>query len=444
MRTIFILVGNEIRRFRSDKTAMSLTFFVPFVLIYIFGNVFGVGRPGGPAPTGIPLAIVNQSDSPFGTAVTAALQKEAAFKVITTQKDPAGQEQPLTEPRLREMIGGGSIRFGLIFPPDAAGDQLAGLKLKFLNNPRNEIETQTVTGLLQKTLYSSAPQALIVGVQKAGANLIGPESFESFSRSLADAIAGSFGGDPQQVYDNIKSGQLNFGANLTDAASGRVQSFLDNLIKIESEQVGGGKVKSPMATRSVGGWAMMFLLFSLSASANSLFDEKKAGLFQRLLSAPVRRTHILWSKYLFGMLLGFVQLTMMFLAGRLLFGIDILSNLGNLLLICLAASTACVAFGMLLAAVAPSSSAASGLGTLLILIMSAIGGAWFPTSFMPEFVQQFSRLSIVYWAIDGFLKVLWTNCTTLELLPTLAVLFGIAAVVNTFSVWRFKRGNIFH
>jgi ABC-2 type transport system permease protein len=444
MRTIFILVGNEIRRFRSDKTAMSLTFFVPFVLIYIFGNVFGVGRPGGPAPTGIPLAIVNQSDSPFGTAVTAALQKEAAFKVITTQKDPAGQEQPLTEAGLREMIGGGSIRFGLIFPPDAAGDQLAGLKLKFLNNPRNDIETQTVTGLLQKTLYSSAPQALIVGVQKAGANFIGPESFESFSRSLADAIAGSFGGDPQQVYDNIKSGQLNFGATLTDAASGRVQSFVENLIKIESEQVGGGKVKSPMATRSVGGWAMMFLLFSLSASANSLFDEKKAGLFQRLLSAPVRRTHILWSKYLFGMLLGFVQLTMMFLAGRLLFGIDILSNLGNLLLICLAASTACVAFGMLLAAVAPSSSAASGLGTLLILIMSAIGGAWFPTSFMPEFVQQFSRLSIVYWAIDGFLKVLWANCTTLELLPTLAVLFGIAAVVNTFSVWRFKRGNIFH
>ena len=443
MRTILILIGNEMRRFRSDRTAMSLTFLVPMVLIYIFGNVFGVGRPGGPAPTGIPLAIVNQSDSPFGTAVTAALQKEPAFKVITTEKDPAGQEQRLTEVRLREMIGGGSIRFGLIFPPDAAGDQFAGLKLKFLNNPRNEIETQTVIGLLQKTIYSSAPQALIVGVQKAGANFIGPENFESFNRSLADTIAGAFGGDRQQIYDNIKSGQLNFGASAGGGGSTGADSFLESLIKIEREQVGGGNVKSPMATRNVGGWAMMFLLFSLSASANSLFDERKAGLFQRLLSAPVRRTHILWSKYLFGMLLGFVQLTVLFVAGRFLFDIDIFSNFGNLLLICFAASTACVAFGMLLAAVAPSSSAASGLGTLLILTMSAIGGAWFPTSFMPEFVQQFSKLSIVYWAIDGFLKVLWANCTALELLPTLAVLFGIAAVVNTFSVWRFKRGNIF-
>ena len=439
MRTILILIGNEIRRFRSDKTALSLTFVVPIVLIYIFGNVFGVARAGGPGPSGIQLAIVNQSDSAFGKSVTAALQKEKAFTIITTRKDAAGHEQPLTEAELREMIRGGGVRFGLIFPPDATGDQLAGLKLKFLNNPRNEIETQTVTGLLQKTIYSSAPQALLVGVQKAGAELIGAANFESFSRSLADTIASSFGGDPQQVYDSIKSGQLNFGGSSGDSAG----SFLESLIKIESEQVGGGNVKSPMATRNVGGWAIMFLLFSLSASANSLFDEKKAGLFQRLLSAPVRRTHILWSKYLFGMLLGLVQLTLLFVAGRILFGIDILSNFGNLLLICFAASTACVAFGMLLAAVAPSSSAASGLGTLLILTMSAIGGAWFPTSFMPELIQQFSKLSIVYWAIDGFLKVLWANCTTLELLPTLAVLFGIAAVVNAFSVWRFKRGEIF-
>ena len=188
---------------------------------------------------------------------------------------------------------------------------------------------------------------------------------------------------------------------------------------------------------------LMFLLFSLTAAASSLFDEKKAGIYQRLLSAPVRRTHILWSKYVFGMLLGLVQLSTLFVTGRILFGTDITSNFGNLILICLAASTACVAFGMLLAAVAPTSVAASGLGTFLILTMSAIGGAWFPTTFMPEFIQHLSKLTIVYWSIEGFLQVLWAGCTTRELLPTLGVLFGIAAVVNVFSVWRFTRGKIF-
>jgi ABC-2 type transport system permease protein len=157
----------------------------------------------------------------------------------------------------------------------------------------------------------------------------------------------------------------------------------------------------------------------------------------------VRRTHILWSKYLFGMIVGLVQLSALFLAGRLLFGIDITTNLGNLLLICLAASIACVSFGMLLAAIAPTSAAANGLGTFLILTMSAIGGAWFPTSFMPEFIQKLSRLTIVYWSLDGFIKVLWANCTTLELLPTLGILLGIAALVNAVSIWRFNHGQIF-
>lgn len=443
MRTILILIGNEFRRFAKDRTAIALTFLVPVVLIYIFGNVFGVGRTNS-GPSGIPFAVVSETNAPIAATITAALQKEKTFKVITTDKDSAGVEQPLTEAKVREQMRLGGLRFALIFPPDTQSDSLFGLKLKFLHNPRNEIESQTVTGLLQKTIYTSAPQALFSSLQKQGAKLIGEGDFDSFQQSLADAIAKAFGGDANQIYGNMKNGVIGIGPVGGDnAAAATGDSLFESLIKIESEQVGGGQVKSPGATRAVGGWAMMFLLFSLTASATSLFDEKKAGIYQRLLSAPVRRTHILWSKYLFGMLLGLVQLTVLFCTGRILFGIDITSNFGNLLLICLAASSACVAFGMLLAAVAPTSAAANGLGTFLILTMSAIGGAWFPTSFMPEFIQHLSKFTIVYWSIEGFLRVLWANCSTRDLLPVLGILFGITLVVNAFSVWRFNRGQIF-
>ncbi len=438
MRTIFILIGNEVRRFLHDKPALSLTFLVPVVLIYIFGNVFGVSAEKS-GPSGIPLAVVSQTDQPIAATITAALRKEKAFKVLTTEK-VGERELPLTETRVRERLRAGSLRFALIFPPDAESDASFGLKVKFLQNPRNEIEAQTVTGLVQKTIYTSAPQALLGSLQKKATQSIGPEKLEHFNRSLANSIASAFGGDAEQIYGQVRKGVPDLGSAGSSADG---SAFFERLIKIESEQVGGAQVKSPMATRSVGGWAMMFLLFSLTGAATSLFHEKKAGIFQRILSAPVRRTQILWSKYLFGMLVGLAQLGVLFLAGRLLFGIDITSNLGNLFLICLAASTACVAFGMLLAAVAPTAAAANGLGTFLILTMSAIGGAWFPPSFMPEFIQHLSKLTIVYWSIEGFIQVLWANCTTWELLPTLGILFAIAAVVNAFSIWRFNHGQIF-
>ncbi|WP_415910575.1 ABC transporter permease [Oleiharenicola sp. Vm1] len=215
------------------------------------------------------------------------------------------------------------------------------------------------------------------------------------------------------------------------------------MIKIESEQLAGAQVTNPAATRVVGGWAMMFLLFSLSGMATSLFEEKKAGIFLRLLSSPVRRSHLLWSKYLFGIALGLVQLVTLFFAGRLLFGIDVLANFGNLVVICLAAAMACTAFGMLLASITRTPAAASGLATLLILTMSSIGGAWFPTSFMPEFIQRLSKLTVVYWSMEGFALVLWNGCTFTELLPTLGVLLAMTAGLVAVSLWRFRRGPIF-
>ena len=218
---------------------------------------------------------------------------------------------------------------------------------------------------------------------------------------------------------------------------------MDKIIRIEEQQLVGQDLKNPWATRSVGGWAMTFLLFTLTASSSSLFDDRKSGVMLRLLTSPVSRVHILWSKYLFNMSLGVIQLLFMFVAGWLLFDVDIFSNIFNLLLVIIAASMACTSFGMLLAAFSQTRQQAQGLGTFFILTMSAVGGAWFPTSFMPPTIQFFSKLTIVYWSMDGFLEVLWRDVGLFSILPNLGILFGVSAVVSIISVRQFRRGDIF-
>jgi ABC-2 type transport system permease protein len=439
MRPTLILLEKEFRLFLKDWTAISLTFLVPAVLIYIFGHVFGINRSES-GPIGIPIAIVDQVQSNTSAAIIAALEKEKSFRVVRKASDANGSEHSLTEPEVRRMLIDGDPRFALIFPEEKSGS--FGIHVRFLNNPRNEIETETVKGLVQKTVFSSAPEAIIQSLQERGKQFVGSAAFANFNHELAASIAQTFGGDPAEIEKQIQAGDFGL-SRLASNESGDGSGFLDQLVKIDSEQIGVRQVKSPQATRSVGGWAMMFLLFALSAAATSLFEEKKAGMYQRLLAAPVGPTHILWSKYLFGVILGLVQLLALFTAGHFLYGIEIMSNFGNLLLVCLAASFACVAFGMLLAAIAPTPAAASGLGTFLILTMSAIGGAWFPTSFMPEFIQHLSRLTIVYWAMDGFLRVLYGGAGTRAILPGVAILFGISALVTAVSVWRFQRGRMF-
>lgn len=445
MRIILTLLRKDFANFLRDKTAVSLTFLVPVALIYIFGQVFGLNRKDT-GPTGIRLAVVNQSHDPAAQQLVDALKTEKSFRVLTKRVNPDNSERPLTEDDLRPMIRDREFRFALVLPPDLISSKGFGLHLKILSDPRNEIETQTVNGLLQKTIFSHVPQLLGQSLQARAKDFLGAARFGQFNGALAAAVTQAFGGDTEKTKQAITAGDFGLGAAGQTAPGGTAAAsggLFAQLVKIESEQVVGKDVKSPEATRVVGGWAMMFLLFALSHSAAAFFDEKKAGLFQRLLSAPVRRGHILWSRFLYGVILGLVQLTALFGAGRLLYGIDVLGNFGNLLVMCLAAAAACAAFGMLLAAVSPTAAAANGLATFLVLTMSATGGAWFPVSFMPEFMQTFAKFTLVYWALEGFAQVLWAGQSFLQILPTVGVLVGIAAGVMAIAVWRFNRGSIF-
>jgi ABC-2 type transport system permease protein len=133
----------------------------------------------------------------------------------------------------------------------------------------------------------------------------------------------------------------------------------------------------------------------------------------------------------------------LFAAGQVLYKIDVASHLPLLAVVCVFASAACTSFGMLIAAISPTPESARGLSTFVIMLMSAIGGAWFPVSFMPEFIQKLSRLTLVFWSMEGFSQVLWAHASFTELLPTLGYLTLITSLVMAVAVWRFRKGRIF-
>ncbi len=456
MSPILTLVRKDFLNFFRNKAAVSLTFAVPFAMIYLFGQIFGVNRKDS-GPSGFPLAVVNASSEPTAAALVAALRTEKSFRLITEFTLPDKTKRPLAEADLRPLMQapGAPFRFALVIPPDAVGGGALGLKLKLLSNPRNEIETQTVNGLLQKTIFSNVPQLLGQSLQAAAKKALGDERLARFNTGVATAVGTAFDLDPAAVQKEIEAGHFGLSrltapsASSTPASTGNdknssaASDFFSKIVKLETEQVVGAQVKNPQATGLVGGWAIQFLLFALSASAASLFRERDAGLFQRLLAAPLTRAHILWSKFLYGVILGLVQLVVLFVASSWLYGIDVLPHLGLLAIVCVFAAAACTSFGMLIAAIAPSPEAASGLATFLIMLMSALGGAWFPISLMPEFIQQFSKLTLVYWSMEGFSAVLWAGHGLGQLLPLLGILGGITALVMSVAVWRFNRGRIF-
>jgi ABC-2 type transport system permease protein len=448
MHIILTLLGKDFANLRRNRAALILSFAVPMVIIYIVGLAFGLGRTDS-GPTGIHLAVVNESDNPAAQKLVAALQAEKSFHVITEFIKPDKTTRLLTEADLRPMIRDRQFSYALVIPADVISEERLGLHLKILSDPRNDIENQIVNGLLQKTIFSNVPQLIGQSLQARAKKFIGSPKMTEFNHSMALTVARAFGGDAASIERDINEGDFGFdrlkggtaaGADSSNSGGGDI---LSRIAKIETEQVVGSDVKAPTATRIVGGYAVMFLLFALSNSTAAFFDEKNTGIFQRLLSSPVSRGQLLWSRFVYGVLFGLAQLMALFLAGHLLYGVDVFGHLGNLLIVCASVAAACTGFGMLLAAVCGSADAARSVSTLLVITMSACGGAWFPVSLMPEFMQHIAKYSLVYWAIEGFNAVLWAGESLIQLTPILGVLLGTTAVVMTIAVWRFNRGKIF-
>jgi ABC-2 type transport system permease protein len=451
MLIILTLIKKDFAHLQRNRGALVLSFVVPVIVIYIVGLVFGLGRTDS-GPSGIPLAVVNQSGSPAAQTLVDALKAEKSFRVITTASNPDKSARPLTEQDLEPMIRDRQFSYAIVLPADLVSEKRLGLHLKILSDPRNDIESQMVEGLLQKTIFSNVPQLLGQSLQARAKDLLGQPRLDTFNRETAANVASSFGGDRDQILKRIESGGFGLdqlthpatpAAGGATAASPGATDIFSRILSVDRVQVVGKDVKSPAATRIIGGYAVMFLLFALSNASAAFFEEKNTGIFQRLLSGPVSRGQLLWSRFFYGVLFGLMQLLALFFTGKLLYGVDITAHLGMLVVMCICVAGACTSFGMLIATVTRSAQAAGSLATLLVITMSACGGAWFPISLMPLFMQAVAKFTLVYWSIEGFSAVLWAGGGFGEVMPIIGILLAFTVAAMSVAVWRFNRSAIF-
>jgi ABC-2 type transport system permease protein len=125
-------------------------------------------------------------------------------------------------------------------------------------------------------------------------------------------------------------------------------------------------------------------------------------------------TRLLTGSWVFFAMIGAVQLAVMFVFAALVFDLDLFTPshlLGCGLMIAFTAMAA-AAFAMILATLARSRAQLGGMSTIIILIMSALGGSMVPRFVAPGVFDTTSKFTFNGWALDGFLKVFWYDDPT--------------------------------
>jgi ABC-2 type transport system permease protein len=196
---------------------------------------------------------------------------------------------------------------------------------------------------------------------------------------------------------------------------------------------------SPTAFDStVPGYAVMFMLFSTSLAAASLLMERESGTLRKLKTLPISRGSIVLGKVLANFLVALLQCAVLFITGHYLFGLWFGNDPLALVLLMVLTAFASTGLGMLIAAFIKTRAQASGIVTLCVLAMSALGGSWWPLYIEPSWMQQIAHITLTAWAMNGFNQLLVYGNGIAAISASLAVLTGIGIGGIIIATARFR------
>lgn len=404
---------------RRDRAAWVLSFVLPIAFFSIFAIIFGQQRKQGIPRVGV--AVVDEDRTEISARLVDGLLREKGLRAATAPAAKDGAPSPATYDRASSeaAVRTGDVPVALIIPrgfgaaPLALGRRHAESALLLLHDGSDPIAPEVVSGLLQKTVMTAAPDALA----------------EQGSRFLETSAGGL---SPEQ--------RVSLAANLDHLRAairspGGATIGADGLVAIERRDVVGAKKRNPYVAFYAAGIGVLFLLFTASAASGTLLEDREAGTLDRVLATRVSMSTLLAGRIVYAALLALAQLLVMFTFGALVFDVELAGHLGGFFAMAIPTALACASFGLLLATACRTRAQLGALSTLVILVVSAIGGSMYPRFLMPESLQRLSLFAFNSWALDGFTKVFWREEPVAHLWPQIAFLLANAALFFAIARW---------
>jgi ABC-2 type transport system permease protein len=417
---MFKLAGKDLTLFFSDRRGLMLTFALPISLITLFAFVFGGVGSDKKVSKEYDLAVCDLDGTAASKDAMAQLDSQKTLHVVPSQLEET-----------QEAIKKGKKDAVLILYKGFADSLASGnaLPIELQYDEAKEMEV----GMLQQALFSTLAMLPFSNVGNMPQMM--NKRFDKMLGNSDDTLKQSVHTQFDSLFKTIQSGVA------PDAGGGEASSFsLAPEIKM-TKLVQAKDDNSLGLVHAVAGTAIMMLLFSVAGMGASLLDEKQEGTLKKLLYSPMHPNNILFGKMLSTNMISAFQLALMFVYAQIAFGLDVVHHLPSVILMIICTAYACSSFGVLLASFAKSRAQVQGFSTLIVLVMSCIGGSMVPTFIMPAFMQKISVFSVNYWGIQGFYDIFWRMlpATDTTFLSRVLVLLLIGTAMNLLALQMFKR-----
>ncbi|HKB10781.1 MAG TPA: ABC transporter permease [Vicinamibacterales bacterium] len=420
---IMAMVRKDLQLFFSDRRAVIMSFLVPIAIASFFGSIFS-GPSRNAEPARIAVSIVDQDGSAISRGIVAGAQADRNFKLALPDEVEA-----------RDAVRRGRTVVAVIIPKgfgDAAGRAFFGNgekpQLGVLYDPSHAMELAMVRGVMTEHVMRAVSEEMFGGDQ--GRALV-EQTIPQIERSTMAAD------QRRLLLEMLGSVQKFYGQSARGNASGARGITMPYTVREEAVTARSNAAYNGYA-HSFAGMGIQFLLFAMANLGVEMLLERQRGLWKRLRSAPVSRVTLLAAKLLSGALISLMTLWVSFAFAMIVFRVRIEGSVAGFVAISLGVALMAAAFGLLVAALGNTPASARGITTFAILIMVMLGGAWVPAFVFPAWLQQFTLIVPVRWAVDGFDAMTWRGIGLSGAVAPVAVLAAFALAFMAIAAMRFR------
>jgi len=427
---LIAMVRKDLQLFFSDRRSVIVSFLVPIAIASFFGSIFsGPSRNGEPAR--IAVMMVDHDESAISKAIVASTQTDRNLKLTMVDDDTA-----------RDSVRRGKTSVAVVIPKgfgEAAGPAFFGNgdkpELQTLYDPSRNTELAMVRGIMTEHVMQAVSGEMFGGAQgRAYLEKTIPQIEASTMNPQQKALLLQMVRSVNEFYEQPQAGQAG-----APGAAGRPGAGLTMPYTVKEEAVtAGSSVAYNGYAHSFAGMGIQFLLFAMANLGVDMLLERQRGLWKRLRSAPVSRRTLLLGKGISGAIISLLILGVSFAFAMLVFQVRVEGGWAGFVGVAVACSLMASAFGLLVAALGNTPATARGVTTLAVLMMVMLGGAWVPTFIFPAWLQQFTLIVPVRWAVDGLDAMTWRGIGSSGAVAPILVLLAFAAAFAAIAALRFR------
>ena len=399
-----------------DKIGLAILFLMPMVLIFVMtliqDSAFRTINEEG-----IPIVFVNEDQDTLGLRIEQGLRE---VEICSFEDEIDGRRA--TRKSVKKAVKEGKFLVGIIIPEGATQairNNVENIVLQSIGS-YNETKADELSAEILLIIDPVASKSFVISITSQLREFISSAKtrlmFETFNTQITEII-------PDEL-DNSEN------VDVDHQVIRYKQEYASELI---------GEIKPNAVQHNVPAWTIFAMFFIVIPLVGSILKEKTEGSVFRFHTIPASYLLQINAKVIVYICVCMLQFILMLTIGLIflpMLGLPVL-QLGNsymgILLVAIGCSAAAAGYGVLVGTLAKTPQQGAILGSLSILLLSAIGGIWVPSYIMPEIMRMISQLSPLNWGLDGFYALFLRGEGLLEIVPhfiKLCVFFAVCLILS--------------